>query len=361
MSFYTACRLITFVSNYSSMAISTYPHIDAFMFSSAFRRLDISGLGSAPAKLSVSSGGVELFANTYTPDADGVITVYDLDKLMVSHIPELLSEFSLYVNGAALPPSPVTVVKCDALISEPAADFLSDFFLGCQVDERDTVLGRHELLNAYSASTQEVAVAECVYLAGDGKLARASLAVGAVLGLVSLDVSPARLVSDAGRLVAYSVVCGKRRARFRVLADAPATDPSFIFRNRFGVWEILHCTGLKETNPSFTRDHAVVGGRMRPYDIKETVTFKAFTGPLRHGMEEVVMDLARSRAVFVLNPDGSAGDEVVVTDCSLKHNNDDSSLSDLSVSYRLADRGVPRIAVTRPPRLFDNTFDATYG
>lgn len=74
-------------------------------------------------------------------------------------------------------------------------------------------------------------------------------------------------------------------------------------------------------------------------------------------MVPVVDDLCRSREVFILKPDGLAGDEVVVTDCDLKRTNEGLAPHDLSVTYRLADRLNARVAATRPPRLFDATFD----
>lgn len=84
------------------------------------------------------------------------------------------------------------------------------------------------------------------------------------------------------------------------------------------------------------------------------------TGPLRQGAEDRVMDLVRSKEVYLLNPDGSTGERLVVTDCDVKHSNEPSELPDLTVTFRYASTISGHVKATQKPRVFDNSFDSTY-
>jgi hypothetical protein len=84
------------------------------------------------------------------------------------------------------------------------------------------------------------------------------------------------------------------------------------------------------------------------------------TGPVRNGLEVKAYDLARSLYVFLMNADGSAGDEIVITDCDIKYTNEDNEIPDFTFTYRLAERYTDKIATVRPPRVFDATFDEQF-
>lgn len=350
------------------MADNVFPAINAYMFSSELCRLSFDHApNDASAMVVICRDNEEIFRCEYYPDTENRVTVYDLDRLLEARIPDGFADFSFTVRAESLGPNPVPlgpeivrVFRSSARVSEPAESFLGSFFLTTCCGERDTAPGRFETLTAYCPEA-ETMVVERTYYAAPGKVSVAVSEEELEAGWRELDVSPDRYSDPAlGILAAYSVRVGNRVARYRVNRELPAADPVFVFRNCFHAWETVSFTGTKETTPSYDRSQAMVGGRTLTYLVEETLEHKALTGPLRPSMVPVIDDLCRSREVFLLNPDGSPGEEVVITDCDLKRTNEDAAPVSLSVTYRLAERLNAPVKAPRPPRIFDSSFDRKF-
>lgn len=345
------------------MTISVTP-LFAQMFIGELDRLTL--LVTDEIEFAVMTGGNIIFSEKYVPDDKGSVNLFALGDILEPFINDLCADFSFTVDGTALGPEVITVFRCSYNLDVRAADFLSHSFLSPMQGDRITAADRYETLSLYSATAEE-ALAECFYYV-DGNLTSKTVSLGTASGSRLLNVSVRRFSDPVlGLPVMYVVKCGSRSARFNVLASSPELSAAFIFRNAFNAWETLYLTGTRETSPQYTRSSANVNGFVRNYDIDEVLQLKTYTGPLPEGMEEVAMNLGRSKAVFFLLPNGDAGDEITVTDCDLKHNNDGYAASDLNfsyrnatVSYRLADDRTARLRVPRPPKIFDSTFDQTY-
>ncbi len=328
------------------------------MFVSELTTLEFSGVETT-LELSLRSGDKDLFTNTYYATPDGKVTIYALDQLLETYISDIYIDISIFANGVGFGPATISVFACSASVAERAQTFVTDFFLTSMMGERNTFMGRYEILTAFCPEEEEVK-AICTYRLPDGSVETIEQSMTSLNGWANLNASSDQFYRADAQLVGYVVACGKRKQRYRVLAYAPEADPVFIFRNSFRAWETLYFTGLKEVQPSYTRSHATIAGRFVNYRIEEEMVYKANTGPLRQGMEMVAFDLARSKDVFLLDADGNASDEITITDCDLKFNNEDKQIPDLSFTYRLSDRRNARIAVVRPPKIFDKTFDETY-
>lgn len=346
------------------MSFSTLTPIFPMMFVGELDRL--SFVTSAPVAFAVTKGGKTVFENSYVPDNNGIVTLYGFGDILEPFIDNLCADFSFFVDGASLGPATVKIFHCSYAVDVRASSFVESSFLTPMTGNRRTAVDRYETLSLYSTSEEE-ATALCLYYVNDIVRAK-SFSLGTASGARLLNVSPRRFVDqNLGTPFIYQVKCGAREARFDVMESSPELSAAFIFRNAFNAWETLYLTGTRETSPQYTRSTANVNGFMRNYDIDEVVQMKTYTGPLPAGMEEVAMNLGRSKAVFFLLPNGDAGDEVLVNDCELKHTNDGYAASDLNfsyrsatVSYRLADDRTARIRVPRPPHIFDSTFDQTY-
>lgn len=317
-------------------------------------------------EFAITFGDEQVFKSSYFPGADGTVTLYGLGEILEPYISDLFADFTFTVDGEILGVGAVKVFLCSYGIDVRASQFLECSFLSPMRGTRITAIDRYETLSLYSIAAEEASV-ECCYFV-DGALVTKTVSLGAASGARLLNVSPKRFIDDSyGNPTMFVVKCGGRTARFDVLETSPEVSAAFIFRNAFNAWETLYLTGTRETSPQYTRSSANVNGFLRNYDIDEVLQMKTFTGPLAEGMEEVAMNLGRSKAVFFLLPNGDAGDEVIVNDCDLKHNNDGYAASDLNfsyrnatVTYRLADDRTARIRVPRPPCIFDSTFDQTY-
>lgn len=342
------------------MTISTTPTLNSHMFSSEFQTLVLHGVMRPVTFAIYGPGSAEpILSARYFPGEYDSVTIYGLDVLLDTLPVDITATVSLTVDGNALGPETIKIFKCSASMDESAETFIEDFFLTTSMAERNTVMGRLETVTAFTRSEERVD-ALCTYLQPDSTVVTRSVHITSLNGCAMIDVSPSRFDSPGEQLVSYVVTCGKRKARYRVLGYAPAPDPSILFRNCFHAWEIIHLTGKKETSGAYTRSNALIDGRTRNYHIDEVLSFKALTGPLRPGALPVAMDLARAKEAYLVNADGSNPTEITITECDTKHTNEDNELPDLSFTFRLAGRRNARVAVVRPPRVFDKHFDDTY-
>ncbi len=311
-------------------------------------------------RLTGASG--ELFANEFFPDSSGKVIVRDVSSIAEASLgDEPCGEFSLSADD--MPVYRFRAVRCAVNPGEPGQQHLASRFLTSMLSERDTDISRKETLSAWNASSEACTV-RCDYIAPDGTLSRQTVAISRTSSsgqLETFDVSPSRFNTVQGKLlVGYTVLMGDREQKYRVLLDPPPYDPAVVFRNIYGVWETMYFCGERIDDAQYSRETASVLGRFRTYRIDETLQFTASTGPMRHGAERIARDLARSKAVFLLNSDGTAGQEVTLTDCTVKHSNSDDFSPVYTFTFRNAERFPLEKAPAAPYRIFDYTFDKTY-
>lgn len=344
--------------------ITVLTPLSALMFVGELSQLTFR-CNAAAAAFVLSVDGSSVFSNTYVPDPEGLVTVYDIDRLLDACVETVGAECSISINGSVVSPEGMRVFRCSSHIEVPAAYFVTHFFLSPGTEVRVTDPGRRELLNVFCPAEETPSVVATYYI-GEGmtRLLNQTFFMDAVDGHACLDVSPRRWRSSNHQLVEFTVRCGSRRMRYVVNDLNREVSDAFIFLNTFGCWETLYLTGLRETMPEYSRETALVNGFRRNYSIRETVGYKSLTGPLTHGMEPVAMAMAASPAVYFLESNGDAGAEVIITECDLKHDNDPTAASNLSFSfstaafaYRLTDDRTARMSVPKPANVFDHTFD----
>lgn len=307
--------------------------------------------------VSASSGCI--FENSYIPDPQGNVTVYDIDRLLLPYIPEVYETFGFYVDGIRLEEWDIKVFRCSSAINKDAEDWVDKYFLTPVTGQRDTSFERIESLFAYLESPVNVYSA-CRYWNGS-KVVERTLTLETDFNGGYIDASATRMAnSTIGVLLSYTVTCGWRKARFRVVENLPESDPAVIFRNCFNCFEPLYLTGLKEVVGNYTRSSAMVDGRYSNYAIDEVISYKAQTGPLRPAVIPLAMDFARTREAYLLNPDNSRGRGIVITDCDVKHHNGEDSIPNLTFTYRLSSRLTWLLEVAEYLRIFDGSFDLTF-
>lgn len=337
----------------ASIITTLYPK----MFTGEFVQLKFSCPGDSMS-FSITDASGEIFAQTYYPDENDGVTIYDLDRFFEDHIEGFSNTYSFYLDDTKI--GEVMVIFSRVAVAEAANTFYKDFFFTPSMYERDTALGRHELVTAYTDEETDVN-AICTYRSADGSIVSKTVELDAVTGLSPIDVSPLRFYdAESGTLLSYIVQAGTRKARYRVLSAPPEVEPAIIFRNCFGCWETIHFTGSKQVSPTHTRSSALIEGQMRVYTIDEVMSFKAHTGPLRPGMVPVALDLARAIDIYLLNSDGTTGSRLTITASDIKYTNEDQAIPDFEFTYRLTDRRNAVLSVVRPPKVFDDTFDETY-
>lgn len=331
--------------------------IGSWHFVSELDVIEVTTATDVTVTITAADGAV-LLDGTYIP-VDGVARVYHLHKLLSPLIVEVVADFTLTVGGVS---KTVHVVQSRMAVSEAAADFLPSFFLSTVMSERDTAVGRKELLSILPIeATLPTVQAVCSFWDGSAVVTDTkTLSPVLVTGVVTeIDVSPDQFVdTTVGELVGYTITAGERRMAYRVSA-LPTAEVAMLMRNAFGAWEAVYFAGMTESAPDYTRETALVNGRLRLYNLEETDTLKCWMGPLRPSGVTLTRDLARSRDVVLLER-GVASDEVVVTAVEVKHTTAENDIADMTVTWRRSSLLSARLVPVRTPKLFDETFDETY-
>lgn len=315
---------------------------------------------SANSTLSLSiadAGGSTVLSCSYTP-VDGVVKVYDLDRLLSPLITGVMADFTFTVGGSS---QTLHFIQSRTRVSMPANEFLDSHFLSSVTSGRDTTMDRKEMVTLLSPTEAVDVTATCVYANGETCVPQSvQLASALAAGQVhEVDCSPRLLVNDAlGELVQYTINAGQRLMTYRV-SPTQTHRLALLMRNNFGAWEPCYFHGMNEHDPKITRELALVAGSVRPLKIDVEDTCKSYTGPLRPGAVQLFRDLARAYDVMLLDG-GVATDPVVISDAEVKHTDDDGSLPAFTFSWRRAAHTSAMFDVPVIPRIFDDTFDETF-
>ena len=335
------------------------------MFSYEFQQLQVSTDEESVDIALTDSSGVALISETYYPDAEGAVTLYDLDKVIDAFIGIApFDDFRVVLDGAVA--ASVRVFRCSVATDLTASQFVrSRFFLSSDTP-RVTSPGRYEVLYWYQSEALAVTASYVAYDESQpGKLLKGSVQLKGGLpvlvgSLVSVNVSPERIFASPERLLKYTVTCGQRSQTYIVDARSVPADPAVIFRNRYNVWDTYYFTGTKTTDPQFDREMAWINGQYINYKTSEMMQYKAMTPPV--GPDDVVAieDLVRSPELHLLKPDGSTGDLITILDADIAADNKDNSLMRLTVTYRRAARISAKSFAYPSAKIFDTTYDDSF-
>ncbi|MEG1916255.1 MAG: hypothetical protein RR061_06200 [Muribaculaceae bacterium] len=343
------------------MAVSIITQLPKYIFSSELQIFEYRTTSTSSSVSITSDNGTVILSGTYVPDAIGVVTLFDIHRLLDNYITECSSQFSFTIENGA--PITTIVVKSSISINESAEIFLQSFFLSPLMGDKPTTLGRFEFLSFIPTEICNV-TAFCTYFK-DGKISEVNKSlinnVAISNSAMVMNVSADRFQDiGLGELIAYVITAGERKQSYTIIKTLPIYEPIFQFKNCFGCWEIMYLTGAKNYEPEYRRSSAYINGKYTNYDISETLKIKVSTGILTLPIISIANDLARSTSVYITDNKGNSTDEIIIVDSETKYNNEDNSLTEFTFTYRLASCISRKINTVHPPKLFDNKFDLTY-
>lgn len=340
------------------MAVTFISQLDNIMFTSSLQRLVINANnGESNIAFSIVKGSTTLFSNSYTPDANGNVYIYDLHKLINSYIPEVYDTLTLRANATS---ASVTFIRCNTLVNTSASDFINNYFLSPCLKTRQTSRYRFEYINILDLSGNDVAVKASATYFLNGELSTLDFDLETINGFAQIDVSPSQFVRPAmGKLVFYIISAGNRQMKYNVINHNPDAV-GVKYRNTFNAWDTFYFSGLLVSEFEHTRSTAIVGGVLTTYNIDSVQSFKANTGPLPYGTETLPYELCRSMEIHMIDLEGNSVGELVITDDEIKSDNAPDTINDFEVTYRFADSFTTKINTPKSVKLFDNSFDDSF-
>lgn len=257
--------------------------------------------------------------------------------------------------------SSFTVRHSTVDVLSPAADFLNSHFLTLARGRRVTSPHRTEALH-YVGDDSAVVVATYDNL--QTRTFQMETEADADTGIQSVDVSPSQFEDESvGRLVAYDVVAGARQQRFVVVAETRSAMPCVTFRNAFGVYEFVYCTGNFADNAEYTHQQLVVNDSRVTYGVDEKTEYSADSGTIPEGSVELWKDMLRSAESYLADnrqqPRHIRLMRIVITEAKPSYTNDDAEMA--RFSFKFMPSGKHTVCDYRPHgRIFDNSFDSTF-
>lgn len=333
------------------------------MFSSALNTFEFTTNEESVA-VTIDCGEESILEESYVPDSDGLVVLYDLQRLLEPYLStNLVESFMITLDdGGDKKTRSFKVQYCAAETWLDAADFMENNFLTTLQGRKSTAVGFREFVHFFLKSSAEMDVYAHYYDAASMDLFEKCVKTKTITTtgkVLTEDVSPANFQLEGYSLVSYRVVIGDRLQEFVVMDHTPDAAPALAFTNSFGCQETIYCTGTHSLEPEHTRNTGYLGGMFRSYDIEENKIFKANTGSLSHEMANWADDLLRSKEIYILEGE-RIGKEITITESENKRTNDHDNRPVYTFSYRYAQRNHNILSEAKAGRIFDNTFDYTF-
>lgn len=342
--------------------ITILADIPDYAFSSSLSELVFAtDWGSATVVIKI--GNDEILNEKYVPDGSGKIRVRELGLLLESYlVTNLIETFSYTIYDVATRKEKQFKVQyCTVEVPYPAATFMQQYFLSSLIGEKVTAHGRKEFLHLVVDEACQVEV-QCCYLMNVSTTVETTVLqqVTELNKVITIDVSPDKFEKPNWKLLYYNVKAGARMQQYRTEIHSQDAAPCLLFTNSFGCQETIYCTGTHQATPEYNRNTAYIDGLYKNYQIEENRVFKARTGILNIPMASWADDLFRSKEIYLL-VNSLPDKEITITDSKSERSNNNEALPEFSFEYRYAQRNHNILQLGRAGRVFDNTFDNTFG
>jgi hypothetical protein len=335
-----------------------------YMFSSALDSFEFT-TNQESVNITIECGDETILEESYVPDSDSKVILYDLQRLFEPYLSEKLVEtFKITLDdGASETVRSIKVQYCAAETWVDAESFMTNNYLTTLQGYKITAIGFREFVHFYLTETSEMDVYAVYYDPNSMDLFEKTVNTKTITTtgkVLTEEVSSAQYQMEGYDLISYRIVIGERFQKFEVMEVTPDAAPALVFTNSFGCQETIYCTGTHSLEPELTRSTGYLSGMFRSYDIEENKVFKANTGSMTHEMANWADDLLRSKEIYLLDGD-TIGKEITITESESKRNNDDDNRPVYTFSYRYAQRNHNILSEAKAGRIFDNTFDYTFG
>lgn len=326
-------------------------------------------ISSSVAAVVLSLDGKEIYSESLFP-VSGAIALREIGDLLRPYVREsLVSELKVSITEQdsdgrtmATASASCTVVYCEADIDMDAGSWCSTHFLTLLTGTRITAPDRLEYLH-YTGDDGDVSAVTATYADGSTKTFGVTKTATSEK-FTTIDVSPSRFQADGKRLIAYSVRVGERWQTFEMDPNNPECDPVLVFTNSFGCEELLYCFGAATRSSSFKYDTTYIEGRNINYNITETRSIKADTGPLSFPMAEWTREVFRSynvRTVDFIDGEPRYGRQVIISDPKVEYSNEADTMPRITFTIQYVQRNHNVISTAHDERVFGKVFDVTFG
>lgn len=352
---------------------------DDICFLQDFYRVPDTGLTPGSAyEVSVQVVGTDkvkhyAFRENLVADASGKIELTDLQDIIEPYY-EGRGMVSVSIK-CGTDGRDIQVVYSNAEVSYMRA-FLENHFMTNYTSKR-TAIGRREVLRAMAFGEIETAQVRAYFTDGSYEDVPVNVVHDdsmsywrddegeeyCVFDCVDIDVSSIQFERPELTLYRYVAICGDRTMEYIMDPDHEETETVLLYQNCFGCYDYLYCNGMTEQDVTFERLSANINGMIRNYKVKETRVWTIDTGVLDRKEKETVLDVLRSRRVFLCKHDDGEikpWKEITIKESEAKSNDEDSNMPRYKITCRMAQRQQNVFDLHQFPEIFTEQFTKTY-
>ena len=136
----------------------------------------------------------------------------------------------------------------------------------------------------------------------------------------------------------------------------------FAFTNCFGVWETEALTGADERKDELEGTFGMIDSQYRKVHTELTEEHRVCSGYCSAEQYNSLLDMVRSEHVYLLNDDGTLGEEVTITGIEFSEKKPHATPNAVYLTYRVSNMHQEVFERKQPQtgRIFDDTFDTTF-
>ena len=333
-----------------------------------------------PVTLVVTHSSVEIVRETYYPDTNAQVMVYDLGLLAMMYKNKVDLSTTYGIDGARVElvvslteastvpqtiSKTVTIYQCDVETSGTIDSTLLLKMPLTRVTKKTTGPGRHEFISFFGSSSIKAYVVKKGTLQDEAVNVYMWEVVAETGELYRVDVSPSEIATHAGCTIddiLYYNVYTSKDAIIRYTMDH-RTYPhkkTFLFRNCFGAQEAFTAIGNEQSERKWTRQFGAV--KKKQTQISRDLEHKHIvnTGYITRQALESLEDMMNSDMVCLYDEFGMH--DIIISEESFKVTDRRDELTAIEFTYKIASNNQlqTRYKPFVKPGVFDKTFDTTF-
>lgn len=311
--------------------------------------------------LVIRKGDNVILEEIYSPDADGLITISDLDEIFDSHLEgvfnmderrdpyveqnKLSSDFT--VQCGSLPVFEVRVLRCAAKSKYAPNLFWESLFLNMQSRNKITHAMSEEFLTVYN-NERSIDVIVKLHLLKDGRIETVTKSLEYsvhYVGFFTIDVSPAFILNmyhDLKGCIAYTILYKNHSSITYHLLPANQKAYCFRYRNSFDLPETITANGAFVSMHATTAENVMIRGVETRVNLQPEAVYE-FTFSPSHFKSDyaLISEMILSREIeFFINDEWIP---IIITEEKIEETSVTGDMKECSIKFKVANKRNKRV------------------
>lgn len=297
----------------------------------------------------------------YSPDAEGMITISDLDEIFESHLEgvfnvdgrrdpyveqsNLCSDFTIECGN--LPAFEVRVLRCTARSKYAPNLFWESLFLNMQSRNKITHAMAEEFLTVYN-SERSIDVIVKLHLLNNGRIETVTKSLDYpvyYVGFFTIEVSPSFILNmyhDLKGCIAYTIIYKNHSSITYHLLPANQKAYCFRYRNSFDLPETFTANGSLVSVYNTTAENVMIRGVETRVNLQPETVYEFTFSPAHFKSDYALIgEMIVSREIeFFINDEWVS---IIITEEKIEESSETGDMKECSIKFKVANKRNKRV------------------